>query len=191
MDIGIGDPATADQVDRFKKKIPFKMSAVIVGFIKEFGGKIPRNLPPDYVIPGNFAMDVSLGPFLLFSLAQIAQEHKDMMHLLKKEKRFQKIKIRSAKGIDSVWFSEFWLPIAGNGNGDLICVDLTPRKKPQQNGQLLLFAHELDIRPKLGDSIQEFFANLTAAYEDDMLYLSEESYSICKMREKDLPRLQF
>ena len=49
------------------------------------------------------------------------------------------------------WWSKHWIPIASNGAGDLICIDLLPGEKGVL-GQIIQFNHATPTRDVLADS---------------------------------------
>ncbi len=72
MKVGIGNPASQESFNRFCEKFNFKVKRSYLAFVKEFGGKLPRNISEsDGVIPGNFSKTVTLGDFCLLDLKEI------------------------------------------------------------------------------------------------------------------------
>jgi cell wall assembly regulator SMI1 len=101
-----------------------------------------------------------LGEWELFSLANIKNEWNVMKDLVD-DGTFTNITSQPDFGIKSDWWNEKWIPIAGNGAGDLICMDLDPATGGNV-GQIITFFHTEANRYKLADDLEiwlEEFAN--------------------------------
>ncbi len=62
------------------------------------------------------------------------------------------------------WWNLGWLPLAANGAGDLLCIDLNPAKGGCR-GQVIGVSHESAERPRLAKSLGEWLAQLCQHYE--------------------------
>jgi cell wall assembly regulator SMI1 len=72
---------------------------------------------------------------------------------------------RVDKGIRPQWWNVKWLPIMGNGSGDLYCIDLDPTAAGT-GGQIIEVWHDMDnrslIAPSYRDLLQQFADDLEA-----------------------------
>jgi cell wall assembly regulator SMI1 len=68
-------------------------------------------------------------------------------------------------GVRCEWWHPGWLPVASNGGGDYLCVDLAPAEGGVA-GQVVHFSHESGERPRLASSFAELLAMLAAHYEE-------------------------
>lgn len=76
----------------------------------------------------------------------------------------------------SFWWDEKWLPIASNGGGDYLCIDLNPGSKGKL-GQIIVFWHSNPFRKVIANSWDELLAifisdllNQKYRYEVDELF---------------------
>jgi cell wall assembly regulator SMI1/ankyrin repeat protein len=67
--------------------------------------------------------------------------------------------ITADDGVKAKFWNAKWVPIAQNGAGDFLCLDLAPAKRGMR-GQIILFDHEAPHRSKISDS----FGHLLAAW---------------------------
>lgn len=67
--------------------------------------------------------------------------------------------IEPERGVRAKWFHDKWLPIADNGGGDLLCIDLDPAKGGTV-GQIVEFRHEDSDRPRAANDLVEFLTHL-------------------------------
>lgn len=63
--------------------------------------------------------------------------------------------IEPDRGVRAKWFHDKWLPIADDGGGDLLCIDLDPAKGGTV-GQIVEFRHEDFDRTRLAKDLIEF-----------------------------------
>jgi cell wall assembly regulator SMI1 len=67
-------------------------------------------------------------------------------------------------GVRAEWWHPGWVPIATDGGGDSICVDLAPAEGGVV-GQVIHVSHEVGDRPRLASSFAELLAMLAEHYE--------------------------
>jgi cell wall assembly regulator SMI1 len=56
------------------------------------------------------------------------------------------------------WWNPLWIPIATNGGGDDICIDLDPAEGGKV-GQIITFWHDWELREVILDSLEEWLIN--------------------------------
>jgi cell wall assembly regulator SMI1 len=69
-----------------------------------------------------------------------------------------------------VLWSKKWIPIASNGGGDLLCVDLDP-DTGGQSGQIIVWWHETVLREVLYSSFSEMMSDYLRDLQADMFEL--------------------
>jgi cell wall assembly regulator SMI1 len=67
-------------------------------------------------------------------------------------------------GVRADWWNPGWVPIASNGGGDSICIDLVPADGGTI-GQVILMNHEVPDRPRIAGSFAELLDRLAMHYE--------------------------
>ena len=67
-------------------------------------------------------------------------------------------------GVRADWWNLGWVPIASNGGGDSVCIDLAPDADGTL-GQVILMSHESSDRLLLARSLGELLADLAHYYE--------------------------
>jgi cell wall assembly regulator SMI1/ankyrin repeat protein len=68
-------------------------------------------------------------------------------------------------GVRADWWHPGWVPVASNGAGDAVCIDLAPAKGGSV-GQVVWVGHESGDRPRLAGSLGELLAALAEHYEE-------------------------
>jgi cell wall assembly regulator SMI1 len=63
------------------------------------------------------------------------------------------------RGVRAKWFHDKWLPIADNGGGDLLCIDLDPANGGRV-GQIVEFRHADADRKRVARNLIEFLTHL-------------------------------
>lgn len=76
---------------------------------------------------------------------------------------FTGLTVDADDGIQELWWSEQWLPFAGNGEGDFLCVDLAPTEAGV-DGQIIAAWHDDPQRQLLAPNLKQFLSKLA----DDM-----------------------
>jgi cell wall assembly regulator SMI1 len=110
----------------------------------------------DGLFPTGFA-DLDCDYFLM-PLAEVQGEW-EMWQELQEEGEFDGNTALSDDGVRADWWNAGWLPLAGNGAGDLLCIDLNPAKGGSR-GQVIRVSHEGGERPRLAKSLGEWLALL-------------------------------
>jgi cell wall assembly regulator SMI1 len=67
-------------------------------------------------------------------------------------------------GVRADWWNPGWVPVASNGGGDSLCIDLAPADGGTR-GQVILMSHERPDRARLAGSFGELLDRLAAHYE--------------------------
>lgn len=96
--------------------------------------------------------------------------------------------VRSSPQVVRQWWCPGWIPIATNGGGDFICVDLNPTY-PGTRGQLVVVAHEVAERPLLSTSLGEFAKQLLNAYENSA-FRFDDRYGMIRTKQNQFPCLK-
>ena len=104
-----------------------------------------------------------LGSYSLLSSDRIDSRHSSASVLLSGE--FATLRGRPRGPVRPDWWNPRWVPVAGNGCGDLICLDLDPPPGGAV-GQVIEFLHAAEDRtvlaPSLGAWLEGFAAGLEA-----------------------------
>jgi cell wall assembly regulator SMI1 len=69
-------------------------------------------------------------------------------------------------GVRAKWFHDKWLPIAEDGGGNFVCIDLDPAPGGTA-GQIVEFRHDDSARPRLAASLLEYLTHLEDEDEED------------------------
>lgn len=107
-----------------------------------------------------------LGPsdegYCLLPLAQVLKEAKIWADL---KEDFADEEVSADKGVRADWWNTKWLPIAGNGGGDFLCLDLAPAKGGQL-GQIITMNHESPTRELWAKSFGEWLHSVAEQLKD-------------------------
>ena len=68
-------------------------------------------------------------------------------------------------GVRSDWWNAKWVPFAGDGGGDSLCVDLAPAKGGVA-GQVIMHHHAADARSRKAASVQSLLNQLAEHREE-------------------------
>ena len=82
-----------------------------------------------------------------------------MLKELLDDGEFANNKANPETGVEAQWWHPAWLPFATDGGGDYVCLDLAPTKQGKV-GQVILFGHDSEHRPRLGPTFAEWFADV-------------------------------
>jgi cell wall assembly regulator SMI1 len=77
-------------------------------------------------------------------------------------------------GVRALWWSARWIPFAGDGAGNHLCVDLDPAPGGCV-GQVIEFVHDHGVRPRLADSLSDWFEKEAARLERGELVVVEDA----------------
>jgi len=84
------------------------------------------------------------------------------------EGEFEDFESEPPKEITSEWWSDKWIPIAGDGSGNFICIDNAPTKSGKK-GQVICAYHDDPSRELLSDSFEEYIFQLIEKYKSGEL----------------------
>lgn len=116
----------------------------------------------DGLLPEGFAdLDAE---YVLLSVAGILDDWKSWKKLLDSGE-FDGQTATPDAGVRADWWNPGWVPIASNGGGDSVCIDLNPAKGGTL-GQVILMNHESSHRLRLAASFGELLARLAEHYEE-------------------------
>ena len=110
--------------------------------------------------------------FCLLPVAEIAAEW-DVWRDLIDIGEFEGIASRPETGIRNCWWSKGWIPVAGNGGGDFICVDMDPAEGGQV-GQVICAWHDSEIRQYLAPSWIAFLDSIASEMAAGTLRFAED-----------------
>jgi cell wall assembly regulator SMI1/ankyrin repeat protein len=96
------------------------------------------------------------GEYCLLALKQIAADWKMLKDLVDLGE-FKGKKGNSDKGVRKDWWNVGWIPFAGNGAGDYVCVDTAPTSAGKV-GQVISTSHESARRACLAPGLNEFLS---------------------------------
>jgi cell wall assembly regulator SMI1 len=96
--------------------------------------------------------------FEFFSCSRIRQEWGIWTNLLVSGS-FRNLKTNPDHGICPDWWSNAWIPFAGNFEGDCLCLDLGP-KAGGNLGQIICVWHDDKDRQLISNNLFEFFKTL-------------------------------
>jgi cell wall assembly regulator SMI1 len=96
-----------------------------------------------------------------------------MMRGLHDTGEFEGRKPKPARGLQHVWWSPAWVPIADNGGGDYFCLDLAPGQGGAV-GQVILFGHEGTDRRRVAKSLAEWLGKLARGFAAGQYVLDED-----------------
>ena len=123
--------------------------------------------------------DPLMGEWKILSLKHIRSEW-DIMKKLYDESVFSDAISEPIGEIKSDWWNPKWIPIASNGSGDLICLDLDP-DIGGNIGQVISFWHMDERREKLADNFQIWLQKFADDLESGQ-YKVKKSGQIVKIK---------
>ncbi|QDU57901.1 SMI1/KNR4 family protein [Aeoliella mucimassa] len=110
--------------------------------------------------------------FCLLPIEQIGDEWKIWKELID-DGDFDDAAADPDTGIDEVWWSEGWIPVAGNGCGDFICVDMKPSSEGSV-GQVIYAPHDMDERKLIAPSWAAYLQLIVKGVESGALTYDED-----------------
>lgn len=102
--------------------------------------------------------------FLLLTLGDVANQWQKWKQLADSGE-FKKQKGQPDAGVRADWWNAKWVPFAGDGGGDSLCVDLAPAKGGTA-GQVILHQHAAAARSKNASSYQVLLHQLAEHLEE-------------------------
>jgi cell wall assembly regulator SMI1 len=130
---------------------------------RALGRKLPKPVVDSYKL--HDGMRGGAGPLVdewsLMALATVVREWKTLKKLLD-DGTFEGTTADAAAQIKSTWWSPGWIPIAGNGSGDYLCVDLDPEPGGKA-GQVISFLHADPHRELVAKDLPAWLAQVADA----------------------------
>jgi cell wall assembly regulator SMI1 len=119
---------------------------------------ISNDIPSDYldflrIFNGNSQSTHMLLGYNILSCEEVIRDWKIWCELEEKGE-FTHDDAWPDKGVQKKWYSKGWIPIADDGMGNFVCIDLNPTKDGT-HGQIIFLDHELEERPILYSSFIE------------------------------------
>ena len=147
--------------------------------LSQLEASIGKKLPNDYrdwLKIHNGQADDSVG--LLYSneflsTSRLVSEWQVMNQLLDDGKFSHTSESEPADAIKPDWWNNNWLPISSDGNGNLVCIDLSPGAKGTL-GQIIDFDHETVHRTLLAKSFREYISNYLHDLESERYSYSDD-----------------
>jgi cell wall assembly regulator SMI1/ankyrin repeat protein len=151
-------PATQAQIEKLEARLGVKFpDEVRASYLRHDGQRDGQ----DGLLPEGFAeLDEE---FRLLPLAEILSEWEPWKELLDIGE-FAGNTATPDDGVRADWWNPCWVPIASNGGGDSLCIDLAPDEGGTL-GQVMLMSHEGGGRPRLARSFGHLLADLADHYE--------------------------
>ncbi|MEK6235658.1 MAG: SMI1/KNR4 family protein [Planctomycetales bacterium] len=139
----------------------------------DLGVKFPADFRESYLLHDGQAEDgafISGGGYLsnyyeFLSLERIGETWRHWQEMLDELVEFQDFPINPDEGVQAKWWHEKWIPIADNGGGDVMCVDLEPDAGGRV-GQVVSVDHESNRRRVAGDSVSEWLHGMLDVESD-------------------------
>jgi ankyrin repeat protein/cell wall assembly regulator SMI1 len=104
--------------------------------------------------------------YALLSVENVYHDWKVLTDLLEREGADDETsRLRAEEGLRNIWWSPRWVPLASNGGGDFLFVDLDP-DEGGQTGQVALRSHEEGPLRVLSPSITEWLGDLAESIQD-------------------------
>lgn len=147
------EPATEAQIARCEGAVGIAFPPSLRASYLIHNGQKPR---ASCLFPDDFP-DLD-SPFCLLSLAEIANEWRTWKSLVDAGE-FRKQKGLPDAGIRPDWWNPKWLPIASDGGGNSLCVDMAPAKGGAA-GQVILHRHDDASRSRIAGGFQELLQML-------------------------------
>ena len=151
-------PKAADkQLASAQKRLGYKFPKELITFYKTHNG---QKMDADCLVPADDVSDVG---YVLMSLAEGLSEW-DAWNTVAESGQFEGASADNARGIRAKLWHDGWLPIASNGGGDSLCVDLDPLKSGKL-GQVISVCHETHERLLVAKTLDQWLSDLAEALE--------------------------
>lgn len=138
-------PAPDEDVARLSAVCDTPLPPDFAEYLDNANGQSPKTR--GLIAPPLSKMDTRYGFMSVKKMLRAIEE----MTKLQQDEQFKDMVPSAGPVIRRVWWSEGWLPFATNGNGDYICLDLSPTKKGKA-GQVIFVPHEGNVRTLLAES---------------------------------------
>lgn len=110
--------------------------------------------------------------FCLLPVVEIAAEWEVWRDLIDIGE-FEGIVSKPDAGIRDCWWSKGWIPVAGNGGGDFICVDMDPAEGGCV-GQVICAWHDSENRQNLAPSWAAFLDSIASGMDAGQLRFTDD-----------------
>jgi cell wall assembly regulator SMI1 len=131
--------------------------------VKVLGCTLPNDIVTFYrQCNGQLSGVALVEGYVLLSLARAVEEWKLNNSLFLEPGSswsLQEEKINSNPAVKPVWWTSFWIPIAIDGSGNFVCVDLNPTEYGT-TGQLIGFSHDTEERPLVANSLTKWLERI-------------------------------
>lgn len=157
----------------------------ITGVEAMIGHRFPDDLRESYLVRNGLdygEVEVNIFPtppdswddmaFCLLPIEQVAAEWKIWKDLIDGGD-FEGMESEPAIGISDAWWDDGWVPVAGNGGGDFICVDLKPTTGGTA-GQVICAWHDSEERQLLASSWANYLDSLADELDGGQLKYDED-----------------
>ena len=167
--LGRGAPASA--VAAFEKKTGLKLpAAVAASFRRHDGGDEGTGLFP--------ALEKDEMAYSPMPLSRAASEWRSCSRFARSYPAEAQFDVD--RGVRAEYWNPGWVPVATNGGGDYLCVDLAPAPGGKA-GQVIEWRHETDERRRVAPSWEKYLQDLADGLEDGTL-VNDESRGIIRPR---------
>jgi cell wall assembly regulator SMI1/ankyrin repeat protein len=150
--------ATAPRLDEFSAALGVRLPDDVRGSYLLHDG---QKAEADGLFPEGFS-DLD-SEYILLSLSGLRAEWSTWEQLTRKGE----LALATANPDDGVradWWNPGWIPVATNGGGDSLCIDLAP-VGDGAIGQVIMIRHDSPGRPRLASSFGELLDRLASHYE--------------------------
>lgn len=158
-------PASEEAIAATEEKIGFKLPADLRESYAIHDGMEYGDDELHIIPAGEDAMDTMA--FCLLPVASIADEWAVWKELIDGGD-FEGEEATPDPGIVNAWWSNGWIPVAGNGGGDFVCVDAEPAEGGKV-GQVICAWHDMDDRKLLAPSWGKFLESIADEMESGVL----------------------
>ena len=154
-------PASQDELAKLESIIGFNLPEDFKTLYFEFNGQ--NNLQNPMFEYGYALMEIDV----------IISNWKVMKELYDSDTESRTVYGISGK-IMETWWQPAWVPIAELGNGDFICIDMSPGKLGTQ-GQIIEFINDDSERNFLGKSLKDYVGQLESNLSSGKLSLDQDA----------------
>ncbi len=153
---------------------PGAAEADIASAEKKLDQTLPEAVRQSYLIhDGQDELAFALvDPWQLFSLKSIIRNWQEMQELAEAG-TFEGTEVESSGPVRAQWWNPAWIPFAGNGAGDYLCVDLDP-KKTQRSGQVITFWHADNKREVISPGFKKWLKRFSEDLEAGRFVVEED-----------------
>ena len=158
-----------------------------------FGRPLPEELAavlsvhdggdPCGFLPVTWSMyDPSL--FYLLSCTEIAHQYRCQRDLLAVGEFAGNVPDETGRGVRETWWDVGWLPFAGNGGGDFVCLDYAPAAGGTP-GQVITHDHEIGEHRVLAPSLTVYLEEAAASLETGRFAWDEDEEDLMPVTDAD------